>query len=223
MDNKMEYLFETHAHTAEASPCALVYAADVITEYKNSGYSGIVITDHVGYWGFSSTNGTEKQKVDNFIRAYENARNVGEKVGLKVFFGAEIALSPPYRDYLVYGVEPEFFYKNKEIYHLSLNELYETVHNENALIFAAHPFRGQSGPPNPDLLDGAEVFNGNPRHESRNDKALKWAEKNDLIKLAGSDFHEHGDVSAGIAFKTLPNDISEFVQMIKSGEYELKY
>ncbi len=222
MEQKKKYLYETHAHTAEASPCALVYAKDVVTEYKEHGYDGIIITDHVGSWGFSSTNGTWDRKVDNFVRAYENAKNEGIKQGINVLFGAEIALSPPYRDYLVYGLEPDFFYSHENVYYLRPDELSELVHSEGALIFAAHPFRGQSGPPDAKFMDGAEVYNGNKRHESRNHKAKRWAEKHGLIKISGSDYHEYGDISSGISLDNNPKDIMEFVDIIKRGEYELR-
>ena len=221
MEQKKKYLYETHTHTAEASPCALVYAKDAICEYKERGYDGVIITDHVGSWGFSSIIGTWSQKVDNFIRAYENAKEEGDKQGVNVLFGAEIALSPPYRDYLVYGLKPDFFYKHENLHYLHLYELSELVHSEGAMIFAAHPFRGNSGPPEAEFLDGAEAFNGNPRHESRNHKAKKWAEKNGLIKISGSDYHEYGDMCSGILLNRNPKDMSELIEIIKSGEYEL--
>lgn len=218
----MKFLFETHAHTAESSPCSLVKAVDLVKEYKDNGYSGVIITDHVGDWGFSGVNGTWNHKIDRVINAYSRAKEAGDKVGLKVLFGMEIALNQPYRDYLLYGADAEFLYKNKNINEISLNHLHELTQKENALLFAAHPFRNLRTMPDPKYLDGAEVLNSNPRHDSHNDMALEWAEKNNLIQTAGSDYHEHGDISSGVLLNKCPEDIKEFVEILKSGDYELK-
>ncbi len=218
----MKFLFETHTHTAQASPCSLVKAADLVREYKDAGYSGIVITDHVGDWGFSSVIGSWKQKVEALINAFQEAKALGDRVGLKVLFGMEIALNRPYRDYLVYGFNPKYLYKHENIQDLDISELYELTKKENALLFAAHPFRRSKTMPNAKYLDGIEVFNGNPRHQNNNEIALKWANENNMIKIAGSDFHEHGDISSGIFLDKCPEDIIEFVEIIKSGAYQLK-
>lgn len=134
----------------------------------------------------------------------------------------EIALNNPYRDYLVYGLDTEFLYKNENINDINLSKLYSMVQKENALLIVAHPFRNLRKMPNHLHLDGAEVINSNPRHESHNEMALEWAEKYNLIQTAGSDYHEHGDICSGVYINKIPNDINEFVGIIKSGEYELK-
>ena len=42
-----EYLFEMHAHTSQTSRCGEVPAEQVVNTFKNLGYDGIVITDHM--------------------------------------------------------------------------------------------------------------------------------------------------------------------------------
>jgi predicted metal-dependent phosphoesterase TrpH len=219
----MRYLFETHAHTAESSPCSNVAAGDLVKAYKDNGYSGIIITDHVGDWGFSEMRGTWKDKAGMVIRAYEKAKDAGEKEGLKILFGLEIALNHPYRDFLIYGVGYDFLYKNENIQDIALCELYKLVHAEDALLIAAHPFRGLREMPDPKHLDGAEVVNSNPRNTNHNEKALEWAEQHNMIRTAGSDFHEYEDILSGMWLNRCPEDIKGFVKILKSGEYELKY
>lgn len=217
----MKYLFEMHAHTAETSPCSNIKASALVKEYKENGYSGVVITDHVGDWGFSNITGSWKKKIDYFVRGYEAAREAGDKLGITVLFGAEIAISHPYQDYLVYGIDSDFLYKHINIHKYSVQKLYELIQEENALLIVAHPFRGKYTDHNPAYLNGAEVFNSNPRNESNNTEALKWANENNLIKTAGSDYHEYIDIASGVLLNECPNDICDFVKILKSREYEL--
>lgn len=135
--------------------------------------------------------------------------------------GMEIALNLPYRDYLVYGLSIETLKKHKEIQDISIEELYSITKSEDALLFAAHPFRGDGVMPSPKYLDGIEVFNGNPRNYSNNDKALKWAQKNNMIQISGSDFHEYEDISAGIYLPSCPDTIENLIKILRSGDYEL--
>jgi hypothetical protein len=46
---------------------------------------------------------------------------------------------------------------------------------------AGSPFPEYCRPANPAFLDGVEVFNGNPRHDSRNHLAAAFAEENGLV------------------------------------------
>ena len=218
----MKYLFETHAHTSESSPCSNVKASALVKQYKDSGYSGAVITDHIGDWGFSASYGTWDDNIDMLYRAYEKARDAGEKIGFKVLFGMEIALNNPYRDYLVYGPDTDFLKEYKNIQNLSQKELYHLVDSLGGLLIVAHPFRGMGVLPDPKYLHGAEVYNSNPRNQSHNEKAMPWALNNRLIMTAGSDYHETEDVSSGIWTDTLPDDISDLITILKSGKYKLK-
>jgi predicted metal-dependent phosphoesterase TrpH len=46
-------------------------------------------------------------------------------------------------------------------------------------------------------MHGAEVFNGNPRHENNNTQAAAFARRHGLRQSAGSDFHQYEDVGRG--------------------------
>ena len=47
-------------------------------------------------------------------------------------------------------------------------------------------------------LDGVEVFNGHPRHDSRNPLALEFAAAHPhLIRTSGSDYHRTQDLATG--------------------------
>ena len=93
---------------------------------------------------------------------------------------------------------------------------------DGALLIQAHPFRGKCTPAPAELLDGVEVLNLNPRHDSHNDLALAYAEEHHLLMTAGSDCHRPGDEgTTGILAETLPEDSFGFADLIRSGKYTL--
>lgn len=61
----------------------------------------------------------------------------------------------------------------------------------------AHPFRNGLKIVDPKHLDGIETYNGNPRHDSRNEIAKAWAQKFGMLETSGSDFHEREDFARG--------------------------
>ena len=62
-------------------------------------------------------------------------------------------------------------------------------------------------------LDGVEVLNLNPRHDSRNDRAEEYAALHGLLRTGGSDCHRSEDIAAGgILAEELPEDTAGFVR-----------
>ena len=71
-------------------------------------------------------------------------------------------------------------------------------------------------------MDGVEVINAHPRHDSHNDRAKEYAEEFGLIQLAGSDCHQTPDIArSGILSDTLPADTFELAALTRSGNYTL--
>ena len=68
------------------------------------------------------------------------------------------------------------------------------MHKNGFLMFQAHPYRFGLSPENPKYFDGIEMLNAQPRNDSRNKKALQFAYKNDIMKIAGSDVHVKEDI-----------------------------
>ena len=100
-------------------------------------------------------------------------------------------------DFLVYGLDEDFLYNNPELYKLTPEEFTELRKGTGIVMFQAHPFRKKMEVEKNEYLDGIEVINGNPRHDSDNNTAYRHALKNNLRMLSGSDFHQYTDIARG--------------------------
>lgn len=194
----MEHTYDLHVHTANVSFCGHIPAKDVVQLYSKIGYHGVVITDHY-FDGFFTryTNLSWKDKVKEYVNGYIEAKYQGEELGLDVFLGMELRFIDNPNDYLVYGVTYEFLVDYPELYNLGLPGLKKLAAANDLLIYQAHPFRRNNYLTEVDLLDGIEVFNGNPRHSSYNEQAYAFAQKHQLKMISGSDFHQKEDLGAG--------------------------
>ncbi|MGQ9779281.1 MAG: PHP domain-containing protein [Bacillota bacterium] len=192
------YRYDLHVHTKETSGCGRVPARRVVDLYREIGYHGIVITDHY-LQDFFSGLGPQPwpEKVARFLAGYHAAAARGREVGLRVFFGLELRFADDPLDYLVYGVNEEFLRAHPELLAEDLPRLRALATAGGFLVYQAHPFRPGSSPAPPELLDGVEVYNGNPRHDSRNHLALEFARRHGLGMVSGSDFHQPEDLGRG--------------------------
>ena len=180
---------ELHCHSSEVSECARVDADTIIEKYVEGGYSTIVLCNH-----FNS--GTKRylkcdswqEWIDKYVAGYEILKQKAQGK-LEILLGMEIRFDCNVNDYLVYGITREFLEVNDQLF--SMNpEGFSRLARENGLLFIqAHPFRSNMTIVPPHLLDGVEVFNGHKGHDSRNEIAEAWADKYNLIKTSGTDFH----------------------------------
>lgn len=138
--------------------------------------------------------------------------------------GIEIKFNNDSNEYLIYGLNEEFLLAYPNLHYLNLEEfkiLAEKM-EDDILIFQAHPYRQGMKPAASKLLDGLEVYNGNPRHNSQNKKALRYAETHKLKMISGSDFHEYEDLAlGGIVSEKLPLKINDLCNLLKIGNYSL--
>ncbi len=185
---------ELHFHTEETSPCGQVPAKESVKMYKNAGYDAIVVTDHFNKDVFGGKENSWEVIVKSFLKGYKEAVIESENCGLKVLLGMELRFTENNNDYLVYGITEEFLLKHPFMY-MGDRGSFRKIADENGLvIIQAHPFRKGCEPTDVWFLDGVEVWNGNPRHDSQNDKALAWAIENNLKQTVGSDFHRVEDL-----------------------------
>jgi len=213
------YRYDTHVHTAEVSPCGHLSAEQVIELYKNAGYAGIIITDHYYAATVDRPGLGWQEAAEYFLSGYRKAAEAGRREGLDVLLGMELRFDNTNEDYLVFGLDEEFIYEHPYLNRYTLETFRRLTEQEDILIFQAHPFRKGLSPSDSRLIDGIEAFNGNPRHDSYNDKAYSYGLSNGLLLLAGSDAHQIVDIGrCGIGITDRVHSIQEFVSWIKSGK-----
>lgn len=216
------FKFDTHVHTSETSPCGNVTGAQTVELYHKAGYNGFCITDHYTKDFFSKLEGDWSHKIDCFLEGYINALSYGEKIGFEVLLGMEMRLTDSKNEYLIFGVTNEFLNKYPELYNLDLSTLSSLIKKEGLIIFQAHPFRPGMVIADSSLIDGVEVYNGNIRHNSRNNEVYDYALKNGLKMTSGSDCHEICDVArGGITTDRKISTSVELVEILKTTNFQL--
>ena len=193
------YKIEPHLHTTHVSRCGWLKAEEIVAGYKAAGYSALIVTDHYNrttfdYLGIDPA--APGDKIGAFLAGYRLVREEGEKQGLKVFKGAELRFDESDNDYLLYGWQNDLLAEPEEIFRM--------------------------GPAIARYLDGVEVYNANPRHNSRNELAQDYAKEFGLIATAGSDCHRTEDIAiTGILAEKLPSDDMGMMRLLRSRNYSL--
>ncbi len=223
----MKYLYEMHTHIKGVSTCASCDAEKIAELYVDSDYSGIVVTDHINTSTFRRSGLTDSpwdEKMDHYLKGYKELKKAVDGK-LNVILGIEICFyCCDENDYLVYGVTEEFLRSHGDLMAYTPEEFSKLAHENGLLMLQAHPFRRDSEVSNWKILDGYEIFNGNPRHYSCNPMAEAWAKyHNKSIVTSGSDLHEIEDAyHGGIYFEKEIKTSQELVEELKKGNYTLK-
>ena len=218
----MQYKYELHAHSKEVSVCAAISVKELIEEYKNAGYSGIVLTDHYSPMTFHISELFNKKKaMDHYLRAYREAKKY-ETEDFTVLLGVELRFYATVNDYLIYGVTEEMLYDLPFLLKCYIKKASRLFRERGCIFIQAHPFRKMITRAKPEYLDGVEVFNGKASREA-NDASSDWAnEINTPIRTSGSDCHRKTGVGIGGIITQEPiksND--DLIRILKSGKYEL--
>ena len=179
-------LFDMHVHSAEVSPCSTISAVDIVREYKNKGYDGIVLTDHfLKYYMEVSFKASFEEYCRLHHEGYLKAKEEGEKLGFAVLYGCELRLnSTGNSDYLLYGITHEFLAANPDIFTWKVNKLKEKADENGFFVYQAHPFRDVMVIANPANLTGMEVLNGKETDPLRSEFSELWADRYNLHIIA---------------------------------------
>ncbi len=213
---KSFYRIELHAHTKETSPCGTVPAPELVERYLAKGYDGIVITDHLSPAYFTKWDEAQDWigAVDHLLAGY---KAVWEAAGnrIKVYLGMEIRFPESNNDYLVYGFDEEFLRSHPFLHHMSI-QTFSALCKENGIrIFQAHPFRFGMMLCNPSWIDGLEISNNHPGHNSHNEFASLWCKEHNMPFISGSDFHDPGSEGrGGILLPFLPANDKEMAEAL---------
>lgn len=214
------FKYDTHLHTSSASACASASGKYQALAYKNAGYTGIFITDHFfrGNSCIPSTLSWE-ERVNLFCEGYEEAKSVGDQIGLQVFFGWEETYQG--QDFLIYGLDKEWLLNHPECENWTIEEQFKVVDELGGLVIHAHPYRDRPYIPKirlfPKLIHGVEVFNAS-NHEDENQKAFMYAKQYDLPFTAGSDSHNHDIICSGISVSEKFTTINDYINLIKNNK-----
>lgn len=227
--NDNGFLYETHMHTSESSACAHNTGAEMAKAYKEAGYTGIIVTDHF-FYGNTAVNRRLpwSEWVEQFCLGYEHAREMGEKIGLQVFFGWEAGYHGT--EFLIYGLDKEWLLAHPEIKEASVEEQYAIVHEGGGIVSHAHPYREEDYIPEiklyPEYVDAVEGVNA--MHSSKvsnahknplfNERALAYGREHNLPFTAGSDQHTTRMIGGGMVFPRKLSDIHDFSRAVLAGE-----
>ena len=207
---------ELHCHTFPVSACSQISASDMVAIYKAEGYSGLTLTNH--FYPFESSSSAKYEAyVDEYIKGYELLREKGEQYGIKIYLGMEIRFEENQNDYLVYGIDEEFIRKGVSRKMKTLKDFVSASKREDNLIIQAHPFRNGMVLADSELLDGIEVYNVHPKHNSRVGFAAKYAEEINGVFTCGTDFHHQGQGAlSALLTREIPSDSFELARCIKN-------
>ncbi len=219
------YLYETHLHTSPVSRCARASVQDTVEFYKKQGYAGIFLTNHyVEPHRDLELFPTFERRIAFLFSDYEKAVEIGNEIGLAVFFGVEISYMGT--DFLIYGLDKTWWLSHPEIENMKIVDRLTFLADNGALIIHAHPYRESHYIECirlfPREVHGAEIYNAN-RTLFENEMADIFAEKYGLLPFAGSDNHVAGAQKkfGGLQFASPLKDEQDFVQRFKNGEATL--
>lgn len=192
------YKYETHMHTSEASGCGQSTGAEMAQKYKDEGYDGIFVTDHF----FNGNSAVPRdlpwrKRIELYCKGYENAKELGDKIGLDVFFGVEYTYHGA--DFLLYGIDKQWLIENGNVLdrECEITDFLDYVRSCGGFVVHAHPFRDYDYIKwftlCPHNIDAVEVINASHYQKEFNERAKLYAEWYDLPQTAGSDSHDVND------------------------------
>ena len=191
---------DLHVHTSETSSCGKVPAAEMARRFHAAGYDAITITDHL--IARKNIEMPVEERVNWYLGGYRAAKAEGEKLGLTVLLGAEARVTDGNEDFLLFGVQEGDIAWLMGLLDSGIKEkeFYDIVHATGRYVLVqAHPFRQGLRQMPLDQMDGIEVYNGHPDHNSHNDLALERGLSGDesFILTSGSDAHQLHHIARG--------------------------
>lgn len=217
----MVYRYETHCHTALGSNCGRFAPDELVEYYRQKGYDGVIITDHMSKGNFPQDMSWE-DRVAKVTSGYNAVKKYAERYDdFDVFFAWEYTYITA--DILTYGLDASWLLSHGDILDMPPQNYLDLVKSEGALRIHAHPFRNRSYINMqilfPDRVDGIEVVNASHPIDTNFDELAKsYAEINGLPKSAGSDAHGPAPRLSGLEFDRRLSSIEDFISSFNSGE-----
>ena len=219
------YYYELHMHTSDTSRCGKSPAADMVAAYKQKGFTGVVVTDHLMNVQSHVEPETDwNRRVEKQLAGYYAALEAGEKLGLTVYCGWELTYQDNAEDYLTLGLSPQFLYDHPWLERYDIEKYRDAVHAAGGILVRAHPYRRawyikKSYVEREGIADAIEVFNGGNSSQEENDMALAYAQKHNMPMTGGSDAHHVDETARGyIALEKKAESYAELCEAIRTGK-----
>lgn len=219
------YKYETHLHTLPVSRCAKATVEENLAFYKKIGYDGVFITNHFLDGNINiDKEKPYKEKIEFYFSDYEKALEIGKELDIKVFCGVELSYSGT--DFLVYGLDKEWFLAHPEIMEMKKKDELAFMMDNGALIIQAHPYREAPYIDHirlyPRSVHGVEIINA-CQFKEQNNMAKLYAENYNLIPFAGSDNHKASakKILAGVCCNEPICDVKDFIEKVKERKTEI--
>lgn len=219
------YYYELHMHTSDTSRCGKSPAADMVAAYKQKGFTGVVVTDHLMNVQSQAEPETDwNRRVEKQLAGYYAALEAGEKLGLTVYCGWELTYQDNAEDYLTLGLSPQFLYDHPWLERYDIEKYRDAVHAAGGILVRAHPYRRAWYIKKPyvereGIADAIEVFNGGNSSQEENDMALAYAQKHNMPMTGGSDAHHVDETARGyIALEKKAESYAELCEAIRTGK-----
>lgn len=230
------FLYETHCHTAPVSKCGKASAEDSVRFYKRMGYDGVFITNHFmdGNINPEARNLPWSGQIDYYFSDYEKSAEIGASLGIKVFPGVELSYKGT--DFLIYGLEKEWYKAHPEIMDMKKTDELAVLMDAGALVIQAHPYREAHYIDHirlfPRSVHGVEIINSG-QDWGANELTAEYAKHYHLLQTAGSDnhfgsgvftkFREKGyrPVIAGMCTETEICSVRDFTEQVRSGSMKM--
>ena len=214
------YRYETHLHTYPVSACGQAGVEESIAFYKELGYDGVFVTNHFLDGNINIDPSLPyAERIHFYFSDYEQAVQIGQKLGIRVFCGVELSESGT--DFLIYGLDKAWFLTHPEIMTMSKKEELRLMMACGALVIHAHPYREAHYIDHirlyPREVHAVEVINAN-RTDEENEMAKKYAEHYGLPAFAGSDNHfgRKARALAGMESREPIRDVQDFITKVKN-------
>lgn len=181
-------LIDLHAHSSGISHCCRIPYDAVIRTAQEVGLSGILLSNH--YQKSYVRDGDYAAFARRYTQEFRLAKDFGDSVGMRVFFGAEVTMEKYNGAHLLlYGITEEFIEENPTLFDWTMEEMYAAVKAAGGTLVQAHPYRKVKNLLPTQYLDGVEV-NCHPLY-GKSDFAdmVEIATENKLILTSGGDYH----------------------------------
>ncbi len=221
------YKYDLHVHSSPASACAKDSAADLVKKYKQSGFAGIVLTNHFRHGNTGVSRSLSWQEfVKEYAKDYYDALKTAKELDFDLLFGIEEGYGEG-KEFLVYGISPEVLAENPQLQAKSIEAWSKAVRKNGGFIAYAHPFRDRFYIPEPrkmpdiSLVDGIEGYNCANSPEENNLAFNTFKESGKTI-IAGGDKHEITfNKTFGIMTSQRIKTEAQLVKILKANDFTL--